>query len=296
MQKLNLARTDEISLEKQDLYKYVSEFLYRKVGLELTHSRFRLLEKEIKNILEIALDFNPKVQFTNFQLEELIHIFSNHETSFYRHAEHFDALYREVFPKFFENNPEKKIRIWSAACSYGQEAYSIAILLEEFLDKELYLRSKNLTTTENILERHKHISIIGTDVSRSVIEFAQNGTYSLKELERNLSKFYRVILDNYCTIKNNKLVIEKHILSKVEFKVYNLLESNFNEKFDIIFCRNVLIYFKQDTQTKVIQKLIENLHVGGYIFLGPSETLHGLEDELETVHLGNCILFRKLKA
>lgn len=293
---VNFADRSEIKLNKPNLYQYVSEFLYKNVGLELTNSRFKLLEKEIKNILSIAFDFNPTLQFTNSQLEDLIHIISNHETSFYRHSEHFDALYQDVFPNFFGDNPERPIRIWSAACSYGQEAYSIGILLEEFLDKEIYLRSKNLTNTNNILDRHKHINIIGTDISKNVIEFAQNGSYSLKELNRNLSQFYRVILDNYCTIKNNKLVINKHVIPKVEFKKHNLLESNFKEKFDIIFCRNVLIYFKQDIQMKVIQKLIDNLNDGGYIFLGPSETVHGIEDQLETIHLGNCIFFKKRDA
>ncbi|MBP7283691.1 MAG: protein-glutamate O-methyltransferase CheR [Leptospiraceae bacterium] len=280
--------------QKQDLYLYVSEFLHKNVGLELTRSRFELLEKEINTILDIALDFNPKFSVNASQLEDLIHIFSNHETSFYRHAEHFDILYNEIFPSFFGDNPDKPIRIWSAACSYGQEVYSIAILLEEFLDRELYLRARKLINTENIQAKHRNISITGTDISKNVIEFAQNGVYSLKELDRNLSKAYRILLDNYCIIKHDRLLVSNLIKSQVEFKVYNLLQSNFQEKFDIIFCRNVLIYFKPEVQSKVIQKMVENLNTGGYIFIGPSETIFGMEAELETIHSGHCVFYRKL--
>lgn len=290
----NVAEKNQLNIEKQDLYLYVSDFLHKNVGLELTRSRFQLLEKEINTILDIALDFNPKFSVTNSQLEDLIHIFSNHETSFYRHAEHFAILYSEIFPTFFGDNPDKPIRIWSAACSYGQEVYSLAILLEEFLDKELYLRARKLITTENIQAKHRNISITGTDISKSVIAFAQNGVYSLKELERNLSKVYRILLDNYCIIKHDRLHISNLIKSQVEFKVYNLLQSNFQDKFDIIFCRNVLIYFKNDTQSKVIQKLVQNLNPGGFIFIGPSETIFGMEKELETIHSGNCVFYRKL--
>lgn len=278
--------------EKKDseLYELLSKELKLTVGVHLSFSRFKLLEDEIRSLIRKFASYDSLLSSPSFP--ELIHLLTNHESSFFRHEEHFHILYYHIFPEFFKYPENKQIYIWSAGCSYGQEVYSLAIILEEYLDM-VYMGSRKLTQSKDLLLFHDYISILGTDVSGEVLSHARKGVYSLKELDRNGTKFFKLLIDNYCSVKNQELAVTDLIVKQTDFKVHNLLSDDIPGEFDIVFCRNVLIYFEIELRMFVIKQLVSSLKRGGYLFLGPSEIVEKITG-MEEVHIDKCIIYRKM--
>ena len=181
-----------------------------------------------------------------------------------------------ILPELSQQKP-RQLRIWSAASSSGQEAYSISITLQE------YLASKPGSLPANI-------QIIGTDISPSMLNEANNAQYDKMSLARGMSDER---LKRYFLPKGDKWEVRPEIKSRVSFRELNLL-NNFSAlgKFDIVFCRNVLIYFSSDLKTDILNRIAKLLNPGGYMFLGGSESPTSYTDAFELVRTPKGVAYR----
>ena len=189
---------------------------------------------------------------------EVVDALLNNETFFFRDRAAFDLVLKGVLPSLQRaREAEKRISIWCAGCSTGQEAYSLAM---SFLDERA--RWKGWT-----------IDILATDVSRTAIERAREGVYSQFEVQRGLSvlQMMRWFTDE----EGQQWRISKQVRDMVRFDVHNLTEAPPKGRFDVILCRNVLLYFSDATRTAVFQRLAEASAPDGYLMLGAGETIIG---------------------
>lgn len=192
----------------------------------------------------------------------MVDLLTTNETYFFREPKHFDFL-REVATK--SRNKDRTFRVWSAAASSGEEAYSIAMVLAEALE-------------ENNWE------VVGTDISSRVLAKAQLGHYPMERAQHIPVH----LLKKYCLKgvqdQAGTLLVEKTLRERVQFMASNLMQPNKGlGQFDVIFLRNVMIYFNNETKQKVINNLMPFLKSTGYIIIGHSESLNGLDTELVSI-------------
>lgn len=254
-----------------DDFKFYKQFLYEKSGLAITEEKTYLLQSRLTPItrdygfsdleeLAKALRFAPDPKL----IKAVIDAMTTNETLFFRDAKPFMQFKTIVLPAMVTARENKKsLRVWSAACSTGQEPYSIAITLDEALAQ------KNGWKFE----------ILGTDLSDNALSQARNAKYNQFEIQRGLPIQMAM---KYFTQEGQNWTIKDNIRNMVRFESFNLLErmDRFGT-FDIIFCRNVLIYFDEETKKKVLQNLVKRLAPDGFLFLGGSETVIGLCPELK---------------
>jgi len=266
----------------QELKKNFIQLLESKSGIifdtikedELYFEISRLMKKYNISSFNLFYEFisqNEKV------LKELVNFFTINETFFFRVPEQLDALRYNVLPEILRKKKKKKIKIWSAGCSTGEEPYSLAITL---LESGFY--------NENQIE------IIGTDINEDVLNIAKRGEYS----GRTLNYVSDYFLNKYFTKVNNKYKINDCIRNIVKFKYLNLINDFTSEDFlkdiDIIFFRNVLIYFDLNTTKTIIKNFYKILNNPGYLFLGPSETLFEISSKFEVKMLENTFYYKKI--
>ncbi len=196
------------------------------------------------------------------EYEQMIDVVSTNETYFFRNERHFEALTKYCLPEIARTKKNKTLRIWSAACSTGEEPYTIAICALE--NKELFKGWK--------------IEIIATDIALSVLEFAAVGDY----YGRRIEKVPKELLAKYFTkqkSENDVYRVNNELKNMVNFYYLNFFKSSFPRNIDIIFCRNVMIYFDKEHQRKLISKFYESIDPQGYLYIGHSETLHSISDD-----------------
>lgn len=216
---------------------------------------------------------------------ELIHLIdavSTNKTDFFREAYHFDYLTDRILPGMASGSSSgisRKCRVWSAGCSTGEEPYTLAIVLSEF--------AKSYPGFD--------FSILATDVSKTVLSQAISGIYSHEQIEPIPMLLRKKYLWKSKDKERNLVKIASDLRNRVEFRWLNFMDQDFgiNQSFDIIFCRNVLIYFDRPTQERLLQKLCNLLTAEGHLFLGHSESVHGLD--LPLTRLENTI-YRKNSA
>jgi chemotaxis protein methyltransferase CheR len=222
------------------------------------------------------LKTSPKREEEKKQLYEAITI---NETYFFRNQPQLDALVASIIPEIFESKPGafQKIKIWSAAASSGEEAYSIAMMLNEMI----------LPKYPNL-----KVEIIGTDINYAVIETAKSGIFKEYSI-RNTPPIY---LKKYFSKVDNTYVIDPKIKNMVSFKVLNLYDDacmRLMGKSDVVYCANVLIYFDLESKIKVVNNLYNNLNPNGFLFIGYSETLHGISKAFKLVSFPKTIGYKK---
>ena len=199
--------------------------------------------------------------------ERIIDAMTTNETFWFRDNHPYDLLKELVLPEITKKKPTQ-IRIWSAASSSGQEAYSISMIIQEY--------SK---TRPGSLP--KKLDIIGTDISPTMLSLARAAKYDALALSRGLSperkqRFFNSVDDCW--------EIKQEIRSRVRFSELNLMNSYTSlGKFDVVFCRNVLIYFSADLKRDILRRISQTLVPGGYLFLGSTETLASYSDDFDTV-------------
>jgi chemotaxis protein methyltransferase CheR len=191
---------------------------------------------------------------------------TTHESSFFRDGKPFDHLARMLPRLLGERTPGMPLRIWSAACSTGQEPYSIAILVAEALGGRIDSR----------------VEILATDISADVLQKARQGVFTQFEVQRGLP--IRSLV-KYFRQDGTRWRISPEIAALVRFEERNLLNDlSTVGRFHTIFCRNVLIYFNAETKTRVLEALALRLSPDGVLYLGGAETVLGLTDKLVPVH------------
>lgn len=250
-------------------FEYYRDILARRSGLVIGPDKTYLLDSRLTPVAKkwgypdvVAMTRNLRNDENEEMLVDIVEAMTTNETSFFRDVKPFQLMENVVLPFMKEHRAEtKKLRIWCAACSSGQEPYSIAMILKE---------------REHIFADWD-IEILGTDISRQVLEQARKGVYSQFEVQRGLPVNYLV---KYMVKEGEKWFLKDEIRNMVDFRFLNLLEPMTGlGKFDVIFCRNVLIYFNEETKTKVLEGLADVLYNDGYLCLGGAETVLGLTDK-----------------
>ncbi|SFP32975.1 CheR family methyltransferase [Hydrogenimonas thermophila] len=246
-------------------FEKFKKLIFDNSGIEIKKEKIFLLEARLqKRLKECKLenfsDYYRLVISDEQELQLMINRITTNETSFFRENRHFDFLKKNIFP-----NVRTSIRIWSAAASIGLEAYTIAMLAEEFLPSSI-----------------KKYEILATDINNEVLNQARKGVYNIKYAERIPENY----LKKYCLKgignMNGQFTIVNKLKQNILFQKINLINSispNIGD-FDLIFLRNVLIYFDIPTKKKVVENVLERLKPGGYFFVGHSESLFNITDDL----------------
>jgi chemotaxis protein methyltransferase CheR len=258
--------------DKRDDIKEISKYILDISGINLDESKAYLIETRLGGLIKeyecsSYKELRSKAETdSNKTIEnKIIDAISTNETLFFRDREPFEVLQHKILPDLIDRRTEKAsgllpipIRIWSAACSTGQEAYSIAIVLKELLpDLKKY-----------------NVRLFGTDISDSAIAQASYGTYNKFEIERGLSKGK---LEKYFIPNGGNWKISDEIRAMVSFNKGNILKPFAGvEKLDIIFCRNVAIYFDLEERKKLFENIASVLEPDGFLIVGSTESLTGI--------------------
>ncbi|MGM0769893.1 MAG: CheR family methyltransferase [Pseudomonadota bacterium] len=243
----------------------------------LVKSRLRrILEEHQLNTLGELMDRLRRSGRSNLR-EVVIDAMTTNETLWFRDNHPFRILQERLLPEFAERQSLQPLRIWSAASSTGQEPYSVAMIIEEF-------RRQRPGTLRDV-------KITATDISKSVLEVARKGEYEMIAIGRGLSPERQKQF--FTPSASGGWQIRPQIKSMVEFKELNLLDRYMLGKFDIVMCRNVLIYFSAELKKDILTRIHATLNPGGYLILGASESLNGLPHLYEMVQCHPGIIYRK---
>lgn len=265
-------------------YEAFKGFLQDACGILLGDNKQYLVKSRLRRILE-----EQKMSGLGELLESIrrpgsgglrevvIDAMTTNETLWFRDNHPFRILNEKILPELAEKKSAGPLRIWSSACSTGQEPYSIAMIVEE------YRRLKP--------GRLRDLRITATDISKSVLEVARRGEYEMIAIGRGLSSERQKAF--FTPSSNGGWQIKANIRNMVEFRELNLLDRYMFGKFDAVFCRNVLIYFSAELKRDILTRIHATLNPGGYLILGSSESLNGLQDLYEMVQCHPGIIYRK---
>ena len=272
-------------LSEQDFNAF-SKFIYGEFGIKMPPvKRIMLQGRLLKRIRE--LNMKSYGEYKNYLFSEeghkeeifnFLNVVTTNKTDFYREPVHFDFLKNNVLPQFTESGKQEPFNIWSAGCSSGEELYTIAITLSEYKREHPNFNYK----------------MLGTDISHNVLNKAAKGVYAINRVDVMPLELKKKYLLKSKDKENQTIKIVPELKRNLTLKYLNLMDSsysNINEKFDAVFCRNVLIYFDRFTQESVINKLSTFLKPDGYFFIGHSESLTGMNVPLEHI---KPTIFRKL--
>lgn len=258
---------------KKENLEHFCTLVKKESGLVLTAEKGYLLESRLVPVarkwklpdLDALAEQSRRLGSTEM-VREIVDAMTTNESFFFRDIKPFDQFRDFVLPKLLEARAHKKhIRIWSAACSNGQEPYSLAILLKEAAVKLSGWR----------------VDIIATDISREVLAKAKAGVYSQFEVQRGLPI---TLLVKYFKQDGDKWRIDPALRAMITFQEFNLLEDTRSlGRFDVVFCRNVLIYFDQPTKTMVLDRIANILEPDGFLCLGGAETVLGMSDRFVSI-------------
>jgi len=254
-----------------DDFNRLSNFVFQQSGIKMPPIKKIMLQSRLqKRLRELKIltfkEYADYVFSSEGQKNEIVHMLdavSTNKTDFYREPVHFDFLRDHILPEFYGFERRAVLKVWSAGCSSGEEPYTIAITLNEF---------KNINPGFDY-------EIIGTDISTKILQQANLAVFkedrvNVVPLEIKKKYFLR------SKDKENRTVrVVKILRDKVRYQRLNFMDHSYNivNDFDVIFCRNVLIYFNRETQEQVINRLCHKLKTGGYLFIGHSESILGMD-------------------
>jgi len=251
-------------------YQAIREFIYQEAGIDLGENKQQLVFSRLNKRLRYHQlpDFDQyadliKQDTRSNERQIAIDLLTTNETYFFRESGHLDTLKSNVLPK---HPPNRVFRVWSAASSSGEEAYSIAMILDDYFGHRVKWE------------------IFGSDISSRIIEKANGGIYQAQRIDA----IPRDFLKRYCRKGKGEyegfLLIDKNLRERTSFREINLTRPLPEiGQFDVIFLRNVLIYFDQQTKEKIIRSLISKLRPGGILYIGHSESLKGMDVPLTLI-------------
>jgi chemotaxis protein methyltransferase CheR len=254
-------------------FEFICQILRERSGLVLTNDKAYLLESRLLPVARKwkLATFDDLVRTIRTRMDEtvirdVVEAMTTNESFFFRDTKPFDQFKQMVLPAMLKNRAgNRTIRIWSAACSSGQEPYSLAMILSEMAAQ---------------LNGWK-IEIVGTDLSTEILGRAKEGMYSQFEVQRGLPI---TMLVKYFAQIGDRWQINAKIRGMVQFREFNLLQDPTPlGRFDVVFCRNVLIYFDQTTKTRVLNNVAKMMPEDGFLFLGGAETVLGITDRFQMV-------------
>ncbi|WP_422443651.1 CheR family methyltransferase [Thermoanaerobacterium sp. DL9XJH110] len=262
------------------------DFIYRKTGIYFEEHKKYYVESRIENRIKATGHQNFRSYFAwlrfdvmEQELQELVNLLTVNETYFFREYYQLKCFAEEVLPEILDKKRGEKlqkIRVWSAGCSTGEEPYTLAIIMEEML------KSMEGVAWE----------VHATDINTAVMEKAELGLYSERSV-RLVPEEYKM---RYFLRRGDFYEVIPHIKNKVEFYRLNLMDAAAMRKmmdFDVIFCRNVLIYFDDASRRQVALYFYEALAEGGYIFLGHSESMSRITPVFKLRRFKNAFVYQK---
>ena len=258
------------------IFNQISEYVMSSCGINLSKNKFELVNTRLSKVIRTH-NFSGFQEYYDYlvndetgeALNELMNAISTNLTSFYRESTHFEFMQDVMIPEILNNatrNKNYQLRGWSAGCSLGAEIYTIAITLMENIP--------NLETWDSRL--------LATDIDTNVLQTGISGIYSDKQVATIplplLSKYFQYSHKKEC------YRAKRSLRDLIRFRYLNLIEPfPFQRHFDFIFCRNVMIYFTKDTQQVLVNKFYQHLKPGGYLFIGHSEGLSGLQHDYKYI-------------
>ncbi|PJG60251.1 CheR family methyltransferase [Aeromonas cavernicola] len=266
-----------------DLYKQFSNFLESHSGIVLGDNKQYLVKSRLASLMtQFGIDSLSELITRSMGVKDrdlkmaVVDAMTTNETLWFRDTYPFQLLTDKIFPELGKIG--RPLKIWSAASSSGQEPYSIAMTaLEQQIKKPGSLP--------------RGVQIIGTDISTTMLNHCKLGVYDSLALARGLSPERKKQFFEPCG--DGKMRITDRVKGLVTFRPINLLDSyTLLGKFDIIFCRNVLIYFSPDVKSKILNQFAQSLNPGGYLMLGASESLTGLTDKFDMVRCNPGIVYK----
>ncbi len=268
-------------------FKEIRDLIYKESGIFFPDTKKYYLEMKLSQRLkELGLkSFEEYYFYLKYdsgryrEMQKLFEIVTIGETYFFREEPQNEAFKDEILPEIMKRNErEKKIRIWSAGCATGEEPYTIAILVNEKMGNEI---------------KFWDVKILATDINRTALEKAKKGIYKSDSLRFTLDYYKRTYFLRH---ENGFFEVRPDIRRLVDFKYLNLNDKiaiQLIEKQDVIFCRNVLIYFDLNSKREVVRKFYEKLKPGGYLLLGHAESLHDVTRAFKLVFFKKAFGYKK---
>ncbi len=267
----------QMELTERD-FRNFSTLIYEKSGINLHQGKRELLKARLAKVLR-QFDFKSVGEYYDYLMKDtsgdafipLLDVISTNLTSFFREPKHFEFLADTVVPELFLSGAARgsgRIRIWCAGCSSGEEAYSMAMTLLEALPEN----------------RHGDLRILATDISTRVLKMADRAVYEASRVERVPYATRRQFFQKGVKRWSGFYRVKQRVRDLVQFQRLNFMEPfSFSEPFDVVFCRNVMIYFDKETQEKLVNRFYEVIQGPGYLFIGHSESLTGVKHRFRYV-------------
>ena len=272
----------------QGTFSRLASLIHAELGIKMPEVKRPMLQSRLqKRIRHLGLDsYEEYARYVlspegKEELPHLVNAVTTNKTDFFREPRHYDVLVHQVLPCLMDprsgTGARRKLKVWSAACSTGEEPYTLAMVLSEFGEQCPGL----------------HFSILATDISSRVLEKAVTGIYDEERIEPVPQTLRRKYLLRGKGEKKGLVRIAPELRSLIRFQRLNLMDSRYDirEQMDIVFCRNVIIYFDRPIQEKVLNSIVSHLRPGGYLFMGHSETLNGFKVPLAPIAL---TVYRKM--
>ena len=265
-------------------YELFRKVIYDESGLTFSATNRSILDSRIKELLRKKNMSTPQEYYalitkSTEEMKEMLDAVTTNLTRFFRNQPHFDAFINYVIPQIIEykkskNSFDKTIKIWSAGCSTGEEPYTLAMIMKE------------------ICPMGWDFQITASDISLRCLMTAQTGFYADNKID-GIPENY---LHKYFTKVDGGYQVNKDLQSKIKFDYHNLKNDSGARNLDVVFCRNVLIYFDEPAQLKVIDNFWNSMAPHSYLYIGHSESLFGMNTKFEFLKTQWACLYRKLLA
>ncbi len=269
-------------------FRELRDLIYEKIGIHILDEKIYFLKKRVeKRIEELGIDSPSEyikylryMDHTGKEFQNLTNSITINETYFFRNFPVLQAFAEHCLPEVLQRNMEKKqkeLRILSAGCSSGEEPYTLSIILHEMVDDLRDIDAK----------------IVGIDIDESALKKAERGIYD----ERSVKDVPGKYLDKHFDILPSGYSVKEHVRRLVRFHKINLFDSTnllrVGKQFDFVFCRNVLIYFSDESRRQVVENLYMMMKPGAYIFLGYSESMTRITRAFRIKRAGNTLVYQK---
>lgn len=266
------------TLNDEDFEKF-RKTIYDESGITFSATNRPILDSRIKEILrekkiETAGEYYELIHKDHEEMKRMLDSVTTNLTRFFRNQPHFDAFEKYVIPHVLEEKKltgDKTVRVWSAGCSTGEEPYTIAMLLKRILPPEY------------------DFSVTASDISLKSLMVAQQGFYA----ENKVDGIPQDFLAQYFTKKEGGYQVNKDLMDRVKFDYHNLKNDTGMRNLDIVFCRNVMIYFDEPAQLVVLDRFWESMAKHSYLFIGHSESLFGMNTKFEFLKTDWACLYQK---
>ncbi len=274
-----VAKIDSLSAQEYDDFR---RFLEQASGIVLGDNKQYLVTSRLTRLMNDQgigsfAELMRRIRTDSRVRNRIMDAMTTNETSWFRDSYPFD-IFKEVFLPEFAQKQARQVRVWSAASSTGQEAYSLSMVASE------YLRSRPGSLPAGAVQ------FLGTDISPTVIEQARSGFYEGAAITRGLSEERK---QRFFTPRDGGWQVNDEVRSRVNFRELNLMQSFASlGRFDIVYCRNVLIYFSAELKRDILARMAKALNPGGYLVLGGSESITNYSDDFELVRWRSGVVYR----